>query len=285
MDTTQRLPVEIAGIKGVSLTALYVAAMRALETERPDPLIKDEYAKHFAGEQLVNFIRSANETTFPKEYLYYIFVKRTHILDCLILDGVNKNNIRQIVNLGCGFDSRPYRLNLPNELKFFEIDVPAVLSYKENILNNLNAKPKCQVTTIGMDLLNKDEWANQLLQKNFDKNQPCIFITEGLILYLKEDETKNLLKLISNLSVTGSYVVGDMAGEGNKKNPALMNHPSATKMGITFHLVENILDFIYEVGYDLKKYVFTENSVDKYVAIDKEEANKLIHYVFKSVKK
>jgi len=158
-------------------------------------------------------------------------------------------------------------------------------SDKENILNNLSAKPKCQLTTIAMDLTNKDEWVNQLLQHNFDKNQPCIFIMEGLIFYLKEDETKNLFKLISNVSATGSYVIGDMMGEAVKNYPNISSQPPWSGMGLEFNIIVNILDFFYEVGFYLKKYVFTENSVDKYMAIDLEESSKLLNYIFKSVKK
>jgi len=45
---------EINGIKGVSLTALLIACLRAKETELPDPIIKDEFARELAGKEIFN---------------------------------------------------------------------------------------------------------------------------------------------------------------------------------------------------------------------------------------
>jgi len=44
---------------------------------------------------------------------------RTVLLDDIINKAVFQTNIKQIVNLGCGLDTRPYRMNLPADLKFF----------------------------------------------------------------------------------------------------------------------------------------------------------------------
>jgi len=43
---------EINGIKGVSLTALLIACLRAKETELLNPIIKDEFARELAGKEV-----------------------------------------------------------------------------------------------------------------------------------------------------------------------------------------------------------------------------------------
>jgi len=45
---------EINGIKGVSLTALLIACLRAKETELLNPIIKDEFARELAGKEVFN---------------------------------------------------------------------------------------------------------------------------------------------------------------------------------------------------------------------------------------
>jgi len=159
----------IEGVKGVAKTAFFVTAIRALESERSDALVKDEYAKYLVGDKMMNSINNTESSPSLKErtFIKSLVLNRTFISDSLIQEGTKQKNIRQIVNLGCGLDSRPYRLDLPPELKYYEIDVPALLNYKDNVLSKINAKPKCQLIRIAMDLTNKDEWVNELLKNNF----------------------------------------------------------------------------------------------------------------------
>jgi len=272
-------------VKGVAKTAFFVTALRALESERSDGLIKDEYAKHLIGDKMMKFISNPENATLLKEFssVRNLVMSRTVISDSLIQEGIKQKNIRQIVNLGCGLDSRPYRLDLPPELKYYEIDVPDVLNYKDNVLSKMNVKPKCQLTRIAMDLTNKDEWVNELLKNTFDKNQPTIFIMEGLIVYLHKEEAQNLFKAISNLSASGSYAIGDMNGEAAKIFLSKFSG-NAKNMEIEFHLECNILNFLQELGYDMKTLVFTDSSTDKYVAINNDDTSKILFYSFKATK-
>ena len=66
----------------------------------------------------------------------------------MLADGVDT-----IVNLGAGLDTRPYRLELPHNLKWFEIDFPHMIQYKNQQL--AVQKPRCQLTRIELDLTDR----------------------------------------------------------------------------------------------------------------------------------
>jgi len=272
---------EAKGIEGISATAFAVAAIRARETEKADGLLKDEFAKYFSEDILAKI---------PKEYtnLFYdrlikIVVYRSLVSDTIIEDRINKN-VRQIVNLGCGFDSKVYRLNLPPELKFYEIDVPAVLNYKSEVMHKINAKPKCQHYQIAMDLTNKDEWATQLLQNGFDKNLPTIFVLEGLVIYLNDDELRILFSLISNLSAKNSVVIGDTTG-GNIANETSKIPFKIEDIGIKFNANPPVNALLREMGFDAKANLYSEYSSNKYVTVITEDISKLNFYFFEGVKR
>jgi O-methyltransferase involved in polyketide biosynthesis len=54
------------------------------------------------------------------------------------------DGVDTIVNLGAGLDTRPYRLELPYRLKWFEIDFPQMIEYKNGQVADQN--PRCQLT-------------------------------------------------------------------------------------------------------------------------------------------
>jgi O-Methyltransferase involved in polyketide biosynthesis len=51
-----------------------------------------------------------------------------------------------IVNLAAGLDARAYRMQLPKTLKWIDVDLPGMINYKNEILQN--EKPKCEYRSI-----------------------------------------------------------------------------------------------------------------------------------------
>ena len=116
-------------VRNISDTARWVAYFRARETERPDALFRDPYAERLAGErgfQIANTLPEGNKHEWAwaaRTYLFDEFLSRE------IQEGVDL-----VVNLAAGLDARPYRMQLPATLRWAEVDLPEILSYKEAIL-------------------------------------------------------------------------------------------------------------------------------------------------------
>jgi O-methyltransferase involved in polyketide biosynthesis len=51
------------------------------------------------------------------------------LIDRIIGDAV-ANGADMVVNLAAGLDARPYRLTLPSQLQWIEVDLPDLLAYK-----------------------------------------------------------------------------------------------------------------------------------------------------------
>jgi len=201
----------------VSVTALYVAAERALETQRADRIIVDPLALKLAGKEGFSFMREILQIS-PHLRYSRLFAIRARFTDEAILNAAYKYNIKQVVNAACGADTTIFRLNLPEDVCFYEIDFPEVLDWKMKKL--FGHKASCQHKFIKADL-RSSEWQDQLKKIGFDETRPSIWITAGLLIYLPEEEVHSLFKKISNLSANGSFYVGDLSGIGFMKFPHL----------------------------------------------------------------
>ncbi|MCW2689218.1 MAG: SAM-dependent methyltransferase, partial [Mycobacterium sp.] len=109
----------------VGSTAVMVAAARAAETDRPDPLIRDPYAKILVADagtgvwetMLDDTVAARLREVDPEaaaifEHMQSYQAVRTHFFDAFFTEA-SAAGIRQIVILASGLDSRPYRLDWP----------------------------------------------------------------------------------------------------------------------------------------------------------------------------
>lgn len=133
---------------GVCRTANYIAAARAVETEREGAIINDPWARQFATEagfdMLEHFSKYRISTSFspshPKEDMaVMICAIRTKFFDTHLLETLqNDREIQQVVILGCGFDTRSCRLPFPDPkaTKVFEVDLTDVINIRNDVLGS-----------------------------------------------------------------------------------------------------------------------------------------------------
>ena len=125
----------------VGSTAVMVAAARAAETDKDDPLIRDPYAKLLVSgagtgvwefmldDEFVAKVATADaEAAAIFEHMGNYQAVRTHFFDDFFTKAAAAG-IRQIVILASGLDSRAYRLAWPAGTTVYEIDQPKVLEY------------------------------------------------------------------------------------------------------------------------------------------------------------
>ena len=171
-------------IRNVSDTARWVAVYRARETERPDAVFRDPFARRLAGErgeQIARTMRFAEKNSWP-------FVARTWLVDRIVAEQV-RAGVDMVINLAAGLDARPYRMELPSSLQWVEVDLPEILAHKEEILGV--EKPRCALERIKLDL--SDAVARRELFSALGRRaKRALVITEGLIVYLDEAEVSAL---------------------------------------------------------------------------------------------
>lgn len=120
---------------------------------------------------------------------------RTLALDDLVTSAVS-SGVRQVVILGAGYDSRAMRLAQPGVV-FCEVDDPVTQHHKADlVLDRLHAWPGRWVAA---DLRTPD-WADALIRAGFKGGQPVVFVSEGLSMYLAEEQNAQLLHALRRLA-------------------------------------------------------------------------------------
>src|SRR5438270_4104191 len=114
-------------INHVSDTALMVAACRALETESDLGFVRDPFAARLAGERGMAILRAL---PYPEMMRFGVGL-RSRFLDELLLEVLASERIATVLSLGCGLDTRPWRLKLAPELRWIEVDFADILDYKD----------------------------------------------------------------------------------------------------------------------------------------------------------
>ena len=177
-------------LRNISDTAFLVATYREIESERPDAIFKDPYAALLSGDQGRRIVKSFNGN---KNHSWFL-VARTSILDGWILELIKSQNIDTVLNLAAGLDTRAYRLNLPTTLKWYDVDLPEILSYKENQLAPY--KPNCILEYVKLNLADVSA-RNLLFKKIAGESQNTLVVSEGFLMYLTPEIAASLAKDLS----------------------------------------------------------------------------------------
>ena len=212
-------------IHSISDTARWVAYFRARESERPDALFRDPYAERLAGErgfQIANTLADGNKHDWA-------WVARTYLFDKFLLREIREGT-DLVVNLGAGLDARPYRMQLPPSLHWMEVDLPGIISYKENIL--ANERPVCHLERISLDL--SDGQALRTLVTDLDcRAKKIVVLTEGVLIYLSTEEVGSLATDLLAGNRFQSWII-DLASPGQLKLMRRTTGKQLSAAGVAF---------------------------------------------------
>jgi methyltransferase (TIGR00027 family) len=172
-------------IENISDTARWVAYYRAMETQRPDAIFRDPYAERLAGahgRDIVDTLKLGRDMAWP-------MIVRTAVLDEMILEVIKSRGADLVVNLAAGLDARPWRMALPSDLRWVDVDLPGILNYKTEML--ANEQPKCRYEAVTLDL--RERAARQALFSQLGRDaQRALVISEGLLVYLTPQQVTEL---------------------------------------------------------------------------------------------
>jgi methyltransferase (TIGR00027 family) len=172
-----------SSITHVSDTALLVAGCRAIESESADAFVRDPFAARLAGERGIAMFHA-----LPRpEIMRFGIAIRSRFLDELLLDALASSGVATVVSLGAGLDTRPWRLELPVELRWIEVDFPAMLDYKEALM--AAETPRCRRERLTADL---NDPAQRRTIYAAVGTAPALMITEGLLMYLPAATVESL---------------------------------------------------------------------------------------------
>jgi methyltransferase (TIGR00027 family) len=192
-------------LSDVSRTAIATLRSRAIESARPEPLIHDPVAV-LCLERL-----RALATDDEKRLLFDRRLSRTltrHIaLRARRYDEVARRFIEDdpsclVVNLGCGFDTRYFRIG-PGEYEYVELDLPEVVELKRQVLGD----------RIGYEMIGGSVLDHSWIEKvNTDGSRRALLLAEGLLMYLPKPDVVSLLGTMAR-GFTRSRIVLEVVNE------------------------------------------------------------------------
>jgi len=204
----------------LGMTSRLVAAARERESRRADRLFNDPFAGALSGDEGREMLAMAESmprqvgASTPTENPYLSI--RTRFLDDVVESAI-QSGLRQFAILAAGMDSRAFRLAWPEDAIVFEVERADVLSWKESVLTSIGSKATAKRVVVACDL--RDDFCGALRSAGF-LDKATLFITEGLLPYLPDEETViRLLKSIAGIAAPGSMLALDTIGESYLKSP------------------------------------------------------------------
>ena len=197
-------------IASVADTALWVANLRGEETARADAVFHDPLSALLAGERGRKITAS-----MPRSALVaWSIALRTSAIDALLARAVTAG-IDCVVNLGAGFDTRPYRLPLPAALRWIEIDFPQIIEAKDSALRT--HAPACRVERVPMNLLDR-EARNGFFAALAPQTKNTLLLAEGVIPYFSNIDAAALASDILAISPFRHWIM-DFDNAGKRPMP------------------------------------------------------------------
>jgi len=183
--------INLSDIAATSLVTLYC---RAVESQSSNPILKDQKAVEIT--QRLNpilaaspdrLLRSLANGKINKNLSVHIAL-RAQKYDEYTLEFLHRNPGAVIVNIGCGMDTRYYRIKNPTAI-FYDLDMPEVIQIKRSFIEeSLSYK---MVASSVLDY----GWMDQISQAG---RSSVLFLCEGVFMYLDVEDVRGLVIELQN---------------------------------------------------------------------------------------
>jgi len=189
----------------VETTALIPLAIKANETLRANPRIKDNKAVEIIK------VLGVDTKKYDKFLSHEGVVARTVMLDRQLSGIIRKEPECAIVNLGAGFDDRFSRVD-NGRIRWFDIDLPDMIAARRKAFTERD-----RVTMVSADILD-ESWCSVVRNGLGGDKKRLIFIAEGLFMYLSMDEIKKLLNILKKNFPEGGLLIAEQNSKLMSKN-------------------------------------------------------------------
>ncbi|MEM5775069.1 MAG: class I SAM-dependent methyltransferase, partial [Anaerolineaceae bacterium] len=187
-----------------------------------------------------------------------------------VLEAFLRENLRQLVILGAGLDSRPYRFSVKH-IPTFEVDHPATQAEKIRRVRRAVAPFPDHVRFVSVDF-NRQNLADRLAAAGYDTGLKTLFVWQGVTMYLEPAAVLATLDFIRAGSAPGSAVVFDYIFDSLLDGSRRQNEISSmrryrfmTGEGLRFGIAEGQAEaFLQARGFRRAKNVLVRDLKQKY---------------------
>jgi len=197
-----RVRLELTGSQETLLIALY---SKALDYRSARSILHDRKADEIARSLDYDFDRIGHVA--PGSLL----AARSKQLDDWVLEFLDTNPNAIVLNVGCGLDTRYFRLQPSPALPWIDLDVPSVIDLRHRFFEE-----KGGYRMVGASLTDPD-WLEQL-----PKDRAVVVVADGVLEYLSRNEVAELFRRIVGHFPRGQLVFDVMNSTALRQgNPSL----------------------------------------------------------------
>jgi len=183
-------PIEsLSSVSGTMLITLYA---RAKETLSKDPIIQDKKAVEIIDvfkKEIINSANPIHQKIVKDRYnpkLAVSMALRSRRFDRYVQDFLDRHPAATVINFGCGLDTRFDRID-NGKVRWFDIDFAPVIALRRRFMAENERRRFLEGSILD------PFWIDRV--KN---NGPYLVLAEGVFMYLKEEDVRNLLFMIKN---------------------------------------------------------------------------------------
>jgi O-methyltransferase involved in polyketide biosynthesis len=174
-------------LSGVPETLLIPLYARAMESQRPDAMMKDEKAVALVTQKSFDFTRVRQITM--NEALNVMRIMQAREMDHYARDFLSRNPEAVVVQIGCGFDSRFERVD-NGQVEWYDLDLPDIIELRRKLIGDEGER----YHLLGCSVF-KDTWLEAM---SVHRQRPCLFLAESVFVYFEEAQVKSLVLTLLN---------------------------------------------------------------------------------------
>lgn len=166
-------------------TLLGTLYARALESRSQNPILRDEMAENVVQRIDYDFEHLKVDTLS--------IAMRAKQFDIWTTEFLADHPDATVLHLGCGLDSRVFRIDPPASVRWFDVDFPEVIELRRRLYPE-----RAGYTTIGSSLADL-QWLDKI-----PRDYPAWIVAEGVTMYLSADIMNPLLNRLTNHFPSGA---------------------------------------------------------------------------------
>lgn len=183
---------EKVALSGARETLLVTLCAKAGESRLPDSLLHDR----FAAEAMARIDYDFAGLKIDRDMMIGVAL-RAHVIDGWTRDFLKRHPDATVLHLGCGLDSRVFRIAPPPAVRWFDVDYPDVVALRQALYPSRDG-----YRLVGSSVIDPG-WLEAVPQ-----DRPAFVIAEGLLPYLPPEEVPLLLERVTG-HLPGGEVVFD----------------------------------------------------------------------------
>ncbi|MGQ0776828.1 MAG: class I SAM-dependent methyltransferase [Pseudonocardiales bacterium] len=199
-------------LTGEMETLLITLYAKAQDNRLTNPILGDRMAEDVLGRIDYDFARFTVDVSV-------VVTSRAKQLDTWTREFLAKHSDATVLHLGCGLDSRVFRVDPPASVRWYDVDQPEVIELRQRLFP---ARDGCRL--IGCSVTDPG-WIEDL-----PADSPAMVIAEGLLCYLADDDVHRLLARLTSHFHSGEMVFDAFSRLGIRLT---RNHPSLQMTGAT----------------------------------------------------